>query len=444
MNNPDLEYAVLAFHGIPNDSLALVQFYAAACELSVEVKQVPAEGGYIADGKATKYLPFEEFSRKIGRIGLEKLSSFSIACADEYNLSNGSSSAAGFSINLENRNTAIFATAKTEVNWLVAASRLLVSAARPSYGYLYFRLARHCPWLWATGLGYDHPDNRGIYERPKERHSLGLWSSPWLRFGVFNRGFMRDVFELNFLSDVVLLKQVEGLALREWIRADGARGYLEPFPGDLWLWRVPKDQLLSIADRLQAAKLLLSDDNEEAMAIGKAAQRECSIRYQAEEAARQAAKKRKASRTKLIELLRLLDERQERSQGAAVAVTLEEFFEGNPFEESIAVNLDEHPGTKKFYSELKKIRAKKTVQDVLVGIVDRPASPEGEDDEFEDDDWPYSDEVYVFTSSPPEDVAKWAAKLEPDQVSYAEWNGRAPINAPELLPGMRLVRLWWD
>ena len=76
-------------------------------------------------------------------------------------------------------------------------------------------------------------------------------------------------------------------------------------------------------------------------------------------------------------------------------VTLEEFFEGNPQPQSIAVNLDDHPGLPFFYERLKEIRARDDVQDVLVNIYDLADiifnSPDG---------WPYAENVHILTSAP--------------------------------------------
>jgi hypothetical protein len=115
-------------------------------------------------------------------------------------------------------------------------------------------------------------------------------------------------------------------------------------------------------------------------------------------------------------------------------VSLEDFFEGNKDYGSIGCNLDEHPGPSRFYSVLRSIRARPQVQDVLVSISEVP-----EDDES----WPYSDRVYIFTSAAPEELRDWARELQPSEVEEG-FIGGAPPAAPALEPGMRVLALWWD
>jgi hypothetical protein len=90
-------------------------------------------------------------------------------------------------------------------------------------------------------------------------------------------------------------------------------------------------------------------------------------------------------------------------------VSLEDFFEGNSQQNSIAVNLDEHPGLEFFYTRLKEIRSRSDVQDILVNIYDLSdiifSSENG---------WPYSENVHILTSAPKSTVEKWAEELLSD------------------------------
>jgi hypothetical protein len=115
-------------------------------------------------------------------------------------------------------------------------------------------------------------------------------------------------------------------------------------------------------------------------------------------------------------------------------VSLEAFFEGNDDPGSIGCNLPNHPGPHRFYELLAAIRARREVQDVLVGIYEIVE---------DDSSWPFAETVYVLTSAAPEVVRQWAAELEPDEVEAGFPNGEPP-GAPVLAQGMTPVRLWWD
>ena len=115
-------------------------------------------------------------------------------------------------------------------------------------------------------------------------------------------------------------------------------------------------------------------------------------------------------------------------------VSLEVFFEGNDDPASIGCNLPEHPGVPTFYAVLRSIRERPDVQDVLVAITE----------DMGDDDWPFSDCIYVLTRASVKDVEKWAAALEPDPDPAEGYFPGPPKRAPTLLPEHRVVTLWWD
>ncbi|WP_053366253.1 hypothetical protein [Bacillus sp. FJAT-27245] len=118
----------------------------------------------------------------------------------------------------------------------------------------------------------------------------------------------------------------------------------------------------------------------------------------------------------------------------APIVTLEDFFEGNSDESSIGCNLMEHPGIETFYGVLRNIREKDNVQDVFVEIM------ELEDDE---EDWPFSERIYILTNAEIELVEDWVKILEPSELDEGYAFGQPPF-APELFDGYKVYSVWWD
>jgi hypothetical protein len=120
--------------------------------------------------------------------------------------------------------------------------------------------------------------------------------------------------------------------------------------------------------------------------------------------------------------------------GSRPTLTLEEFFEGNSDLGSIGCNLPDHPGVDCFYDVLRTIRARGDVQDVLVGI----------SEDMGDEEWPFSDSVYILTSAPAEEVARWVAPLQPDPLGEPGYFPAPPPEAPQLKPGYVAYTVWWD
>ena len=117
----------------------------------------------------------------------------------------------------------------------------------------------------------------------------------------------------------------------------------------------------------------------------------------------------------------------------APIVSLEDFFTGNDDAGSIGCNTNH--GGPLFFAPLKAIRDKPTVQDVLIEIYEV-----GDGETM----WPFSERIYILSSSSRDEVAEWLAPLEPDTVEQESYVFGVPKTAPQLQEGMRIYAAWWD
>ena len=121
--------------------------------------------------------------------------------------------------------------------------------------------------------------------------------------------------------------------------------------------------------------------------------------------------------------------------GPEPVVSLESFFEGNDDPGSIGCNLIDHPGAQQFYAVLRGVRERSEVHDVWIGI----------SEVLGDDEWPFSDHVYVVTSASPDDVLRWTVALKPEPEAASGWWNDVPPAKPIPTPeGMNVLTLWWD
>ena len=116
-------------------------------------------------------------------------------------------------------------------------------------------------------------------------------------------------------------------------------------------------------------------------------------------------------------------------------VSLEEFFEGNTDQDSIAPNLENHPGISLFYEQLKTIRSDNSVKEVLVNIYDL--------DPIIDGDWPYTENIHILTEAPDNKVQEWAAVLLSDG-AFEGWPYGVPEAAPQAESGYKWWSIAWD
>jgi hypothetical protein len=114
-----------------------------------------------------------------------------------------------------------------------------------------------------------------------------------------------------------------------------------------------------------------------------------------------------------------------------VAVTLEEFFEGNNDDASIGVNLYPHqPSPQDFYDVFKRIKDSEKTENIFVRISDA-----------EEGDWFYTDAVYVVGKWAPDELREVVRDLRPDEI-YEGWMYGKPVNISQT--NDKVLSLWWD
>ncbi len=129
-----------------------------------------------------------------------------------------------------------------------------------------------------------------------------------------------------------------------------------------------------------------------------------------------------------------------RERGAAsaqVAVTLEQFFDGNDCEWSIAPNRPEDLPLETVRRVLFELREHPEVHDVRVEL------DVLEFQDFPDDEWPYASGVAVITTLQPEEVdahdGRCRHRVERRPAAKADWL----VDGPTVPDGHHYVGVWW-
>lgn len=134
----------------------------------------------------------------------------------------------------------------------------------------------------------------------------------------------------------------------------------------------------------------------------------------------------------LAEVRKRIDDHRESGSPEPLLLSVEEFFEGNDDPGSIGCNLMPHPGLARFHQVLTSVRERPDVASVLMSVTD----------EMSDDEWPFSDRVYVVTSAAISDVQSRLSALQPEPVEVLR---EVPPGLAGAIPwGMRALLVWWD
>jgi hypothetical protein len=120
-------------------------------------------------------------------------------------------------------------------------------------------------------------------------------------------------------------------------------------------------------------------------------------------------------------------------------MTINEFFDGNKDEASIAPNLDKKPKISKYYETFKELRNNPKVVDAFVKINEVMIY---EDGKLNDNEWFYSDMIYIVGDITKEEVKEATKILRPDEVEYDNEGGIN--NLDERFKNKKVVYVWWD
>lgn len=150
----------------------------------------------------------------------------------------------------------IFPLDATPLSTAAALMKIAVEILDVDYGYYFVRDEYFFPdgytSGWNGGGGFKDVHHREAQEIGDWwRYNQTLWNHPWPR--------LRDVFELNLLSERHLTTPVEGLGLLgDWITAAPGRGRLEDVGKGRAFWILTDAEMVTVRPPLHHAGLLLS------------------------------------------------------------------------------------------------------------------------------------------------------------------------------------------
>ncbi|MEO7753364.1 MAG: hypothetical protein ABIS35_08115 [Terracoccus sp.] len=123
---------------------------------------------------------------------------------------------------------------------------------------------------------------------------------------------------------------------------------------------------------------------------------------------------------------------------AQVAVTLEQFFEGNDCDWSIGPNRDENIDLATVHRVLFELRDRSDVHDVRVEL--DPL----EFETYPDDEWPYASGVAVITRLDPGEVDSLTLEADTDPSGGPSDSAAWLVDGPAVPDGHHYVGVWWD
>lgn len=125
---------------------------------------------------------------------------------------------------------------------------------KPQYGIFYQREFKKGP-AWYAGGVIQGLDRTKDFE---EREKIGKWGNAYcFADGGYKTGDLRDIYTLNFLSQLHLDQKVGDLTLEQWINSKEAHGELKKLAENFWSWYVKPAYIPYIREVLRPTGFVL-------------------------------------------------------------------------------------------------------------------------------------------------------------------------------------------
>jgi hypothetical protein len=134
--------------------------------------------------------------------------------------------------------------------------RLASEILDSQYSYHFIRDAFCHPWFYTIGgsLWHDSPICRQEAQEALDWSHFVSDGDLWFR----QPSKLRDVYQVNLLSDRHMRGMIDGIGLPAWIAASPERGVLQGVGKGRWLWTLTDRQIVAVRPLLNAAGLLFA------------------------------------------------------------------------------------------------------------------------------------------------------------------------------------------
>jgi hypothetical protein len=122
-----------------------------------------------------------------------------------------------------------------------------------------------------------------------------------------------------------------------------------------------------------------------------------------------------------------------------ILLTVDEFFDGNNDQASIAPNLEAKLPMTEYYKVLKSLSVNPKTIGAFAEIKDVMIYDNGQ---LKDDEWFYTDIIYFVGDLTKEEIKEATNSLQPDEVEYDTENRITGLS--EKYKGKKVVYVWWD
>lgn len=258
------EYSVIAFYGVDSSSIAAANFYGTVTHWCQQLGYPPEKIVVHGPGHSGKCVSFSRINSRLQKVGFDGIQDFEIYslpsnakypmfdyCIDAIYNNDSQSSYAAIAASphlLQLCTDSTFSLAQT-----------IIQDLKPIYGIGYTRERREGPLLYVIGIGQGiGPSSGEAYEKRVEE---GHWGGLGMERQVYREGVIRDVYPWNFLTNPHLEAKVNNISLQDWIQQDEIRGNLCPLHNGMWLWKVAKQNILTIRSTLWEAKIIFNWKN---------------------------------------------------------------------------------------------------------------------------------------------------------------------------------------
>ena len=258
-----VEHSGLALYGLDSTPGAVESVYR-QCLAWLDRHACPPDKMSTSLDKSDKYLTFARSEKKLRAEGFDEVTSFDVASMAPGARDPGDGVRAEICYHSKDGSPCLVVSIQSAIVPLRSLgfktiATEAISLTKSAYGIGYGR-----PFgLWPLLYGMSFPGGFVAYE---ESLRITGWNGA-LDNKQYLRGFMRDVYPLNFLTKPHLEVKVHGTPFVDWVGQDTTRGRLSPLTDTVTLWEVEDEHIPAIREVLFDARVIY-DYNRDTLGKG--------------------------------------------------------------------------------------------------------------------------------------------------------------------------------
>lgn len=267
MNTSNDTFFVTAFYGIFHNAKTVENYFNSTLRWFSSLGLRPDYLGASSDDKAGNVISFSRGSKRLIKNGFNNISSLEVYAAPMNNKILWRDNTIAFDYEGNSNKLCAYMSVVNDIynsnqESLNSIVEEMIAILKPEYGIGYHRPKAYGPGVYVYGVSVSPSEDASFDgENYEESLRINRWSDIGMKRQVYKRGYLRDLYPYNYLTQVHLDRLVDGITLKTWIKQNLSHGTLKEMPQGLTLWSVLPENIPVLRKKLREMGVIFDYKN---------------------------------------------------------------------------------------------------------------------------------------------------------------------------------------